>query len=132
MRQSNLEIAERYLAAVQQGAIGDALAEFFAPQVVQEELPNRLSPRGARRDLAGLLEGAERGQKVLSSQRYEVRNRVAQGDLVALEVEWTGTLAVPFGDLPPGGTLRAHLGIFLEFENGKIKAQRNYDCYEPW
>ncbi|MBI3941541.1 MAG: hypothetical protein HY326_00885 [Chloroflexi bacterium] len=38
--------------------------------VVQEELPNRLVPQGARRDLAALLEGAERGQKVMSMKSY--------------------------------------------------------------
>jgi ketosteroid isomerase-like protein len=26
--------------------------------------------------------------------------------------------------------LRAHLGVFLEFRDGRIVAQRNYDCYE--
>jgi hypothetical protein len=40
---------------------------------------------------------------------------------------------VPVGELPVGGELRAHLGIFLEFDaEGRIVSQRNYDCYEPW
>jgi len=41
-------------------------------------------------------------------------------------------LRQPFDSLPAGGTMRAHVAIFLEFRNGKIVAQRHYDCYEPW
>jgi hypothetical protein len=129
---ANLAAAEGYLRAVEAGAQGPELAAFFAADVVQQEFPNRVAPAGARRDLGGLLEGAARGQQLLSKQRYEIKNRVACGNQVALEILWTGTLAVPLGTLPAGGELRAHLGVFLEFENGKIKVQRNYDCYEPW
>jgi ketosteroid isomerase-like protein len=28
--------------------------------------------------------------------------------------------------------MRAHIAAFLEFRDGKIVAQRNYDCYEPF
>ena len=129
---ANLDAARQYLAAIQRGAIGDELAQFFTPDVVQEELPNRVSPDGKRRKLAGILEGAERGQKVLSAQRFEIRSAVATGDRVILEVLWVGTLAIPFGTIPAGGEMRAHSAMFLEFRDGKIAAQRNYDCFEPW
>ena len=127
----NLAVARRYLEAIERGNPGDCLA-FFAEDVVQEEFPNRLVPQGARRDLAGLREAAQRGGKVMAAQRYEVLNALASGDQVALEVQWTGTLAVPFGSLPAGGRMRARFAIFLEFRDGKIARQRNYDCFEPW
>jgi len=127
----NLAVARRYLEAIERGNPGDSLA-FFAEDVVQEEFPNRLVPQGARRDLAGLREAAQRGGKVMAAQRYEVLNALASGDQVALEVQWTGTLAVPFGSLPAGGRMRARFAIFLEFRDGKIARQRNYDCFEPW
>ena len=129
---ANLEIARRYLEAIEQGAIGAALAAFFAPDVVQEEFPNRLVPQGARRDLAALLEGAERGQKVLSAQRYEIQNELANGNFVVFEVIWTGTLAIPLGSLAIGDDMRAHFAVFIELRDGKIVAQRNYDCFDPW
>jgi ketosteroid isomerase-like protein len=129
---ANLDAARQYLAAIQRGAIGDELAQFFTPDVVQEELPNRVSPDGKRRKLAAILEGAERGQKILSEQRFEIRSAVATGDRVILEALWVGTLAIPFGTISAGGEIRAHLAIFLEFRDGKIAVQRNYDCYEPW
>ena len=128
----NLDTARRYLDAIERGVDAAALAEFFAPDVLQEEFPNRLVPTGARRDLDGLLAAAERGKQVVSAQRFEVRNAVAAGDRVALEVRWTGTLAVAIGTLPAGGTMRAHFAVFLDFRDGKIAAQRNYDCFDPW
>jgi ketosteroid isomerase-like protein len=41
----NLHLARRYLEAIERGGSDDSLA-FFAPDVVQEEFPNRLTRRG--------------------------------------------------------------------------------------
>ncbi len=122
---ANLDAARQYLAAIQRGAAGDELAQYFTADVVQEELPNRVVPDGKRRKLAGILEAAERGKKVLTAQRFEIRSAVATGDRVILEVLWVGTLAIPFGSIPAGGEMRAHSAMFLEFRDGKIAAQRN-------
>jgi len=132
MTSNNLEIAKQYLAAIELGVEPEKMAAFFSFDFVQVEFPNRLTPTGAKRDLTTILEANKRGKKVMSSQRYEIKNAVASGDLVALEVLWTGTLAVAFGSLPEGGQMRAHFAVFLEFRNGKIVAQHNYDCCEPW
>lgn len=131
MSTPNLETALRFVQAVEKGATGDALAQCFDPAVSQHEYPNRLFPNGAHRDLQALLVSAERGKQVLSSQRYEVRNAVAQGDHVALELDWTGTLAVPLGTLQPGAKLHARIGQFITFREGRIVSIRNYDCYDP-
>jgi ketosteroid isomerase-like protein len=130
--QANLQTARQYLAAIELGATGDALERFFTPDVVQEEFPNRLVASGARRDLAAILDGAVRGQQVMRSQHFEVRQALATEDRVALEVLWTGTLAIPLGTLPAGGQLRARFALFLDFRDGRIASQRNYDCYDPW
>lgn len=128
----NVATAKRYLAAIEQGLTGEALAEFYTPDVVQEEFPNRLVPNGARHDLAAILDAAVRGQQVTSGQRYQLLHAVASGDDVALEVQWTATLSVPVGTIPAGGEMRARFAVFLEFRDGKIARQRNYDCFEPW
>lgn len=132
MDEANLAFAERYLAAIGAGATGDALAAYFTADVVQEEFPNRLLPAGARRTLADILAGAARGQQVLRRQSYEVLHAVGRGDHLALEVQWVGVLAVPLGTLPAGGELRARFAVFLDFREGRIARQRNYDCFEPW
>ena len=128
----NLARARRYIQDIERGLTWAALAAYFAPGVIQEEFPNRLVPQGARRDLAAILEGAERGQQVMRAQRYDILNAIADGDYVALEVAWTGTLAIPVGTLAAGGEMRARFAVFLQFGDGKIVRQRNYDCFEPW
>ncbi len=57
---------------------------------------------------------------------------MADGDRVVIEAVWVGTLAMPVEAIPAGGEMRAYFAMFLEFRDGKIVAQRNYDCFEPW
>ena len=128
----NLEIVRQYLAAIEQSLSEETLSGFFAPDVVQEEFPNRFFPSGTRRDLPAILAGAQRGKQLLSRQRYDVRNAVADDRRVALEILWRGTLAADVAGQTAGAEIRAHLAVFIEMENGKITSQRNYDCYEPW
>jgi len=128
----NLAIARRYLEAIENGAEGAALAEFFTKDVVQEEFPNRLSPIGQHRNLQALLDSARKGKKIISHQKYDVLNAIADGDRVSMEVFWSGLLAVSLEGLPANSQLRAHVSIFLEFRDGKICRQHNYDCFDPW
>jgi ketosteroid isomerase-like protein len=125
-------VALAYLQAIADGADPAAIGPWLHEDIVFEAFPNRIRPHGGRVDRAGMLAAARRGRQTVHSQRYDVRKLVAQGDLVALEVDWSATLAVPFGELPVGSVMRAHLGIFLEFRDGRIVAQRQYDCYQPW
>lgn len=124
------ERTRAYFAALEAGATGETLAAFYAPDVVQEEFPNRFNPSGARRDLAALLEAAERGRRVMATQHYEILNLVASGEQVAVEFRWSGTLAIAVGALVPGDELRGRFACFFEFRDGQIVAQRNYDCLE--
>ncbi|HVG06403.1 MAG TPA: nuclear transport factor 2 family protein [Thermoanaerobaculia bacterium] len=126
-----IAIVRKYFDAIENGEPGESL-QFFAPNVVQQEFPNRLVPDGATRDLAALEEAAVRGRKVMTHQRYEIVNALASGNQVAVEAIWTGTLAVPFGSIPAGGEMKARFAIFLELRDGRIVRQRNYDCFDPF
>ena len=126
----NLQIARDYLAAIENGATGDALGHFFAPEVEHREYPNRLNPKGSVSGLGAILDAAEHDRQTVSNQRFEIRHAVVDGDNVAIEVHWTGTLEKELGTLPIGGEMRAHFAVFLEFRNGKIVRQANYDCFE--
>lgn len=130
--EKNLELVKRLLAAIEEGIVGEGLKEFYDDNVIQEEFPNRLSPNGATRDLQGILEASERGQKVLTKQRYQIRNILANESQVAFEALWTGTLAVEIGSIPVGGEMEAYFAQFIEIRDGKIVAQRTYDCFKPW
>jgi ketosteroid isomerase-like protein len=126
-----IDVIRHYLKAIETGTFAE-IEPLFTPDVVVEQLPNRIYPQGLRADRAVMSEAFERGRKVLSSQRYEIKNAVAHDNLVSVEVLWTGTLAVEFGTLAVGSQMRCHSAMFFEFRDGKIASQRNYDCFEPW
>src|SRR3982074_3903643 len=97
----NLAIPRRYLEALESGAEGGTLAEFFTKDMVQEEFPNRLSPIGVHRDLKALLDSAKKGKKVMRAQKYDILNSIVDGDSVALGVIWSGYLGGPARHPPP-------------------------------
>lgn len=123
---------ERYLRAIEAFADPDVMRGFFAPDVVQEEFPNRLFASGRRHDLTAMLAAAEKGATLLSSQKYVLKKAIAEGDELAAEIEWSGVLKVGFGAVAAGTTMRAALGMFFTFRDGRIASIRNYDCYYPF
>jgi len=131
-REANVALVKSYFATIQHGVDAEEIADFYAPNVVQTEFPNQFEPNGASRDLKGLQEAAERGSNAMSSQRFELLNLFADGSTVVVEVEWSGTLAVSIGDLTSGTVMRARFAQFFELQDGRITAQRNYDCFYPW
>ena len=68
----------------------------------------------------------------MAGQRYEILQAVADGERVAIEFRWTGTLEKPVGSLPAGDQMRGRFAVFMEVREGRIVAQRNYDCFEAW
>jgi ketosteroid isomerase-like protein len=110
----------------------DKVAEFYAPDVVVQEFPNRIAPQGRVRQAKDVRLAYEQGKKIMRSQRYDVRRIVESGDEVAVELEWTGVLAIPVMNLVAGSEMKAFVAMFLTFRDGKITSQRNYDCYPPF
>lgn len=128
----NLRIAKEYIATLSSNAGAEQLDSFFSPDVVQEEFPNRLMPNGATRDLAAMKQGRARGRALLAAEHFELINAVADCDQVVLEVIWTGTVREARGPFVAGQKLRARFAVFMEFRDGRIVRQRNYDCFDPW
>ena len=124
--------ARAYIAAVEGGAVGDDLAAFYHPDVVQHEFPNRLTPNGAQRELADILRGAESGSKLMDRQIYDIHTVTELGDRVILEYTWTGYPRTPVGTVRPGEAMYACICQVIEYEDGLIIRQRNYDCFEPF
>jgi len=129
---ANEERARAYLRAIENRASEEELAAFFASGVVLEQFPNRLVPKLVQSTLADMMRESARGKKSVSKQTYEVQNAVASGDWVALQVKWEGVLSMPVAGLEAGATMRAWFAMFLQFREGKIVHQSNYDCFEPW
>jgi len=128
---TNLKKVELYLKSIENGDFA-YIASLFSPDAVLEQLPNRIYPNGIRSEVSRMAEAFEKGRKLLSSQSYEIKGAVADGDRLSIEVLWTGTLALAFGSLSVGSQMRAHSAMFFQFQDGKIVSQRNYDCFEPW
>ncbi len=129
---SLISIVEAYFLDIEQGITPEKLNRYYAPDAQQTELPNLLNPSGSTHTLTDLLGGASKGKGVLSKQQVEIIRYFESGNTVIVEALWTGTLALPIGQIPIGGHMKAHFARFFEFENGKIIAQRNYDCFEPF
>ena len=127
----NLAVALAYLKALEDGRPQHA-QQYLGSEIVQVERPNRLKPNGDRRTAESMAAASQRGLQILQRQTYEVLNAVAQDDRVALEVLWTGVLAIPLGELKPGDAMTCWSGIFLDFKDGKIVGQRNHDCFPPF
>jgi ketosteroid isomerase-like protein len=132
MASSNVSRARQYLQAVASLKSSEDVAEYFSPDVVFQEFPNRIAPQGRVRRAAELQAAYKQGQQLLRSQNYAVRRIVEAGDEVAVELEWTGVLAIPMMNLPAGSEMKAFVAMFLTFQDGKIVSQRNYDCYPPF
>jgi ketosteroid isomerase-like protein len=127
-----LKLLRAYFSAIEQGVDESALGEFFAPDVRQRELPNRLVTAGAERGLKELLEGRRRGRNAVTNERYVIQNALVDGERVAVEVTWSAQLKVPLGKLQPGDTLSAHCGAFFRIVESRIAEQHNYDCFESF
>jgi ketosteroid isomerase-like protein len=95
---SNLDVARHYLKAIEAGDAQSVLS-LFSPEAMVEQLPNRIYPKGARAGISEVPAAFEKGRKIFSRQTYEILNTVETGNRIALEVLWTGTLAIPFGTL---------------------------------
>jgi ketosteroid isomerase-like protein len=126
-----VKAARRLFAAIEAGD-GAALLACYAENAVQVEHPNRLKPKGDRRNPAKMAADLARGKQMLRSERYEILETAVSGDLVALQVRWTGVVAVPVGALQPGDAMVCESGIFLQFEGDRIAEQHNYDCFEDF
>jgi hypothetical protein len=132
IEQANLATARRYLELIEDFAQPAEFEGILHHDVKLEEYPNLLMPNGSRRDFAAMANGPQQGRKILTTNRYEIMNAFAAGDWVTLEIVWTGTLAIPLGSMAAGAELKAYIATILQFKEGKIITQHQYDCYEPF
>lgn len=126
-----LMAARRLLAAIETGDEA-ALRGIYAENVVQIEYPNRLKSKGDRRQLDKMMADLARGKAMLRSEHYDVLEATAAGDVVALQVKWTGIVAIAVGALQPGDSMICESGIFLKFQGDRVIEQHNYDCFEDF
>lgn len=127
-----LTIAKNYIKALKSGKSGKELSIFFHPDMVQTELPNRLNPKGVTSDINQVLDRTEKSKKLLKTQDYEVIDAIVNGDMVVLQIVWTGVVATSVGTISTGQTMRGQFAMFLQFQNGQISKQTNYHCFDDF
>lgn len=128
-----IEKTKKYLTDLESGATFDVMSQYYAEDCVQEEFPNRLVTAGAKRTLADLKAASERGFKAVENQRYEILNIFGQDNQVVCEVQWSANVLMTFGSLKPGDPMRARFAVFIVYnDEGRIKTQHNYDCFEAF
>jgi ketosteroid isomerase-like protein len=124
-------VVRRYLDVVFGAGTRDELDALLHPELRFVEHPNLVNPRGTERDKATMLETFDRGRALLARQSFEVAELVVRDTDVVVRGTWTGAVAAAAGGLPAGAELRAHIAMFVEVEDGLVRRQTNYDCYEP-
>ncbi len=129
----NLEaLAAEFIRTLETRQSADELLRFYDANIEQMEFPNAITKQTAVRNLNDLQEASARGQKILQKEKYDIVKSYTIGNTVIIEAIWTGTLAIPLGNIPIGGEMKAYFAQFYEFQDGKIVKQRNYDCFEPF
>lgn len=131
-RDETLDFLKRYLRAVEEGGGAERAEEFYTPDALLIEHPNKLAPKGVMRDLAEIVEAGRRGRALLERQRNELESAVIEGDRAALTLRWTGVFKVdvPQLGLKAGDALHARFAQFYTLRDGRIARQETFDCFE--
>jgi hypothetical protein len=132
MSQDIKAIANQFIRTLEHRKSADDLLQFYHPDVKQIDFPNTVTRNRKVSTLKDIREAIEQSKKMLQKEEYEVLNSWSFENTVIIEAIWTGTLAVPMGNIPAGGQMKAYFAQFYEFKEGKIFKQRNYDCFEPF
>lgn len=129
---SLISIIEAYFGEIEQGISAESFSKYYTPDAFQTDYPNLMVPAGLTQAIKDLQHSSTKTKGILSSQKVEIQRYYESGNTLIVEALWTGTLALPIGQIPIGGKMKANFARFYEFENGKIRRQRNYDCFEPF
>lgn len=129
---SLIAIIEAYFAEIEQGISAESFSKYYTDDALQIDFPNLMVPNGLTQAVSELQYSTTKSKGVLSSQKVDILRYFEVGNTLIVEASWTGTLALPIGQIPIGGQMKASFARFYEFENGKIRRQRNYDCFDPF
>ena len=126
-------LVRRYFAIVADlGSTEDMLRAALHPDVRVIEHPNPITPGGAVRDPEGTIAGFLAGKRLLSAQRFEIHDLLADGERAAVRATWRGTVGLDTPRLPEGTQLIAHIGAFVVLAEGLVREHQTFDCYEPF
>ena len=126
LEQKNIESAKRMIELYNLGS-SDWVEQSHAKDCKWEELPTEYHKVGRKGGLEALKEAADLMWLAIPDRKMKILNFIANGDQVALELKWTGTLLMTESDsLKAGDFLRFRIAMFLKYRDGKVIKQVDY------
>lgn len=98
----------------------------YAVDAEWTELPTPATPRGRGGKRSELRAAAQSALDLFPDRQMNIRNLVAQGQQVALELEWWGTAAAAVGSVAPGTMVRLRIASFFTVVDGLITKHTDY------
>jgi len=111
-------VIERYLSAYNKGDVA-ALVGCVDEGIVFENISNS-GPSTAIEGREAFARLAAEAATMFTSRNQSVRTAVVSGNMVALEVDWSGTPANDIGPMKAGVSVAIRGASFITITNGKI------------
>jgi hypothetical protein len=126
---SPLDCVLGFIRVIEAGGGAAGIRPFLADSFVLVEAPHLLAPEGSTRTLTEVLQGADQSSDVVSHQEFVIRRTTCEGGRVAVEADWSATVAMDLRYWDRGETIRARTSSVFEVREGLIVSQDSYDCY---
>lgn len=110
----------------------ERISEYISESIIQTEYPNQLNKKGQVSDYSDTLRRLKAAKGIIYDQKYNVRNYMETEDQAVVESLWEGKIVADMGPFKKDQLLTANFCMFFTIENGKIVAQRNYDCFQEF
>ena len=98
----------------------------YAENVEWFELPLPGTPYGQQGNRVLLRSTAQRLLSLFPDRQMIINNLVSEGNQVAMELSWKGTVATNFGTFKLGSYVEYRIASFLTFTEGLIVKQIDY------
>jgi hypothetical protein len=90
------------------------------------EFSNPSIPQGRKGGYLSFHKAAEQAIRLFPDRKLVVLNSIAEDNIVVLEQEWSGTLALAAGNHKIGEISKLRIATFFTLENGLIIKQIDY------
>jgi hypothetical protein len=98
----------------------------YSEQLDWIEFSNPSIPLGRKGDYSAFHRAAEQAIRLFPDRKLIVLNSIAEDNIVVLEQEWCGTLAIPAGNHNVGEISKLRIATFFTLEKGLIIKQIDY------
>ncbi|HNP47513.1 MAG TPA: nuclear transport factor 2 family protein [Bacteroidia bacterium] len=125
----HITLVKNLLSDLAAGKSGEEISVYYHPSIKQIEYPNALNVHGGISDFKTIIDRVNKGKQFVRSQDFDIQREFECGNTVIVEIVWRASFTIPVGNTQAGEEIKAFFALFVEFENEKIIAQRNYDCF---